>query len=209
MSEAAGSSATGIISQLSHTLLDMLGELPTTSEPAAHAPLIRAKQIAGSASLRAAATSGGLALPPGPLGMLTTIPDLVVIWRIQSQMVADIAGTFGKGATLTREQMLYCLFRHAASLAVRDLVVRAGERFIVRRVSSGVIEAILRKLGVRITERLAGEAASRWLPVVGAIGVGAYAWYDTAHVGKTAIDLFRREVVIDTDTSPPDETERA
>ncbi|MEW5296878.1 MAG: hypothetical protein WDW36_000125 [Sanguina aurantia] len=31
---------------------------------------------------------------------------------------------------------------------------------------------------------------SRWLPVVGALGVGAYAYHDTGQVAKTAIALF-------------------
>ena len=35
---------------------------------------------------------------------------------------------------------------------------------------------------------------SRWLPVVGAMGVGAYAYYDTRQVAKTAVALFEREI---------------
>ena len=39
-----------------------------------------------------------------------------------------------------------------------------------------------------------GSGASRWLPVIGAVGVGAYAYWDTSRVAKTAIDLFGRQV---------------
>jgi hypothetical protein len=31
------------------------------------------------------------------------------------------------------------------------------------------------------------------LPVIGALGVGAYAYYDTGQVARTAIDLFGAE----------------
>jgi hypothetical protein len=37
---------------------------------------------------------------------------------------------------------------------------------------------------------MAGRGIARWLPVVGAIGVGAYARYDTRQVARTAIALF-------------------
>jgi hypothetical protein len=90
--------------------------------------------------------------------------------------------------------MMYCLFRHAAAQAMRDIVVRVGERILIRRPTLRVIQQVLGKIGQRITQRLAGGAISRWLPIVGALGVGAYAYYDTGQVANTAIDLFRREI---------------
>ena len=36
---------------------------------------------------------------------------------------------------------------------------------------------------------------ARYAPVIGAIGVGGYAYYDTKGVAKTAIELFSKEVV--------------
>jgi len=35
----------------------------------------------------------------------------VAIWRIQAQLVSDIAGLYGKDLQLTRSHMVYCLFR--------------------------------------------------------------------------------------------------
>lgn len=96
--------------------------------------------------------------------------------------------------------MIYCLFRHAASQVVRALVVRVGERLLVRRASLRVIQRIIRRVGVSITQRLAGRAISRWLPIIGAVGVRAYAYYDTARVGKTAIEFFGSNIELD----PPD-----
>jgi len=120
-------------------------------------------------------------------------------------MVADIAGAFGKKVYLGREQMLYCLFRHAAAQAVRDIVVRVGERILIRRPALRVVQQVLRRVGVRITQRLAGGAIARWLPIVGALGVGAYAYYDTGQVAETAIDLFRREIDLEPPKSDNDE----
>jgi hypothetical protein len=184
----------------------VLAEIPKTDEPKSRSPAGRAREIARSAAIKAAMLSGGLALPPGPLGYAAIIPDLVGIWKIQSQMVADIAGTFGQTAYLGREQMLYCLFRHAAAQALRDVVVRVGERILIRRPTLRVAQHLLRRIGTRITRRLAGGAIARWLPIVGALGVGAYAYYDTGQVAETTIDLFRREIEIEArggDDGPP------
>jgi len=188
------------------TILNFIGHIPHTSEPHSEHPDIRARSIASTAALKAAATSGALALPPGPLGWITILPELTAIWKIQAQMVADIAGTYGKEAFLTREQMLYCLFRHAAAQAVRDLVVRIGERFLVRRVSLRVFQNIAKKIGLRITQRVIGKGVSRWLPLIGALGVAGYAYYDTGQVAQTTIELFRGEIDIEPEQNDkPDE----
>ena len=160
-------------------------------------------RIASNAALKASIVSGSLALPPGPAGIVTILPDLVTVWKVQAQMVADIAGAFGKEASLTREQMLYCLFRHAAAQAVRDLVARVGERVLVKRVTLRALQGAARRVGVRVTQRLIAKSVARWLPIVGALGVGAYAYYDTAQVAATAIELFEREIEIE--NGPPDD----
>jgi hypothetical protein len=98
------------------------------------------------------------------------VPDLLAVWKIQAQLVADIAAVYGKEATLTKEHMLRCLFRHTASQAVRDLVVRSAQRYLL--------------------QRAVGSSAARFLPVVGAVGVGGYAYYDTRQVAAAALALF-------------------
>lgn len=177
--------------------LGVIAQVPNTDEPKSPDPGTRARAIASRAAMKAALTAGSLALPPGPLGWLTMLPELVAVWRLQAQMVADIAGIYDKNAYLTREHMIYCLFRHTAAQAVRDLVARVGERFLVHRVSLEVMQAIARKVGIRITQRTIGRGVSRWLPVIGALGVGAYAYFDTGQVARTAIALFEREINLD------------
>jgi hypothetical protein len=48
---------------------------------------------------------------------------------------------------------------------------------------------------VPVARRIAGRGLSRCLPVVGAVGVAGYAFYDTMRVGETAIELFRSQFV--------------
>src|SRR3954471_22451642 len=121
-------------------IMRALAQIPSTRVTRGDHPAARAHAIAQAAALKAAAISGPLSIPPGPAGWLTIIPDLAMVWKIQSQMVADIAGAFGKESALAQEQMLYCLFRHAAAHSVRGLAVRSGERLLVRRAPELAIE---------------------------------------------------------------------
>ena len=50
---------------------------------------------------------------------------------------------------------------------------------------------------VRITRHAIGKGVSRWFPIVGALGVGAYAYYDTGQVARTTIELYTREIDIE------------
>jgi hypothetical protein len=164
----------------------VLAEIPAPETGRAELPDHAAKAIARRAAKRAALLSGSLALPPGPLGFMTLLPDLYLIWQTQRQMVADIFGVYGRSAELTRTHMLYCLFRHAASHVVRDVAVRGGQRLVVRQLSGSALRSALGGVGVSISQRLAGNAAGRWIPLAGAAAVGAYAYWDTMQVAKTA-----------------------
>jgi hypothetical protein len=180
---------------IQRALMGVLSHIPATREHHGTHPVTRARAIAKAAALKTATVSGSLSLPPGPVGWLTIIPDLTMVWKIQSQMVADIAGAFGKESFLSQEQMLYCLFRHAAAHSVRGIAVRAGERMLIRQAPAHALEVAVRKIGVPVARRIAGRGISRWLPVVGAVGVAGYAYFDTMRVAATTIELFRSELV--------------
>ena len=167
----------------------VLADIPAAGTARAELPDSAAKAIARRAAKRAAMLSGSLALPPGPLGFLTVLPDLYLIWQTQRQMVADIFGVYGRSAELTRTHMLYCLFRHAASQVLRDVAVRAGQRVVIEQLSSGALRHVLQGIGVAVSKRLAGTAATRWVPLAGAAAVASYAYWDTLQVAKTARKL--------------------
>jgi hypothetical protein len=38
---------------------------------------------------------------------------------------------------------------------------------------------------------------SRWLPIIGALGVAAYAYYDTGKVAENAIEFFSSEIDVE------------
>jgi hypothetical protein len=178
----------------------VIAEVPTPRTHRVADAASAATKVARDAARKAAVLSGSLALPPGPIGMLTVLPDLYIIWKVQRQMVADIFALHGRDAELTRTHMLYCLFRHMASQVARDVVVRAGQRVIVQQLTAGAIGSALRSVGVTVTQRIAGTAASRWVPFAGAAAVGAYAYWDTMQVAKSTYRLL---------ASPPSPTAQA
>jgi hypothetical protein len=61
---------------------------------------------------------------------------------------------------------------------------------VFRTAATGVVQRLAGRIGLSVSKRALGKGISRWLPVVGAMGVGAYAYYDTQQVARTAIDLF-------------------
>lgn len=176
---------------------DLATSIPSSAEPISSDPQKRSAEIVRVASLKAGAYSATLALPPGPAGMLTVIPDLIKVWQLQQQMVADVAACFGKTSQLNRQMMVYCLFRHGAAMLVRDVVARVGERVIVKQASLRVIQQTLRKIGIHVTQKAVGKTLSRWLPIVGPILIGGYSMMDTRKVGQTAIETFSRTIEIE------------
>lgn len=172
--------------KLNELLLELLTQVP---EPQLGRSLQDSDDLIKTASLKAAAISGTLSLPAGVLAALTLLPDMVAVWKIQAQLVADIAQAHNKHNQLTREMLLYCLFGSGQS-AADDLVVRIGQRFIVRRSSQKVFESFLGKIALRIGRSLVGDRIARWIPFVGALLVARYAFKDTEKVGVAAKELF-------------------
>ena len=189
----------GVVSQALHALVS---QIPASLEMPAADPGERVKTLAKTAALKAAAVSGSFTLPPGPLGMVTVLPDLLAVWRIQQQLVADIAGAFGRTSALTSEAMVICLFKHGGAALTKGLFKRKGNDVLLQRIANRTLLQLLEKIAVRVAQRIAAKSVSRWIPVLGALGAGAYAYYDTTHVATNAIDLFSANVRL----SPADDS---
>jgi len=182
---------------LTDAVLALVLQVPDSAEPLGEHPAQRAHAIAQAAARNASLLSGSLALPPGLLGWLTVLPELIGVWKLQAQMVADIAAVYGQRHGLGREQMLNCLFKHVSAQLLRDVVVRVGERMVVRQTSLKVLQGLAQQIGVQVSKAMLGKSAARFVPLLGAVGVGAYAYFDTLQVAKNAVELFERATVID------------
>lgn len=151
-----------------------------------------ARRISRQAAREAAILSGSLALPPGPAALLTLLPDLFLIWRVQQQMVADIFAVHGKSAELTPDHMVHCLFRHLASHALRGVAVQAGERLVAGHLAGKALQSTMARALWRALRRATTIHSSRWIPLAGAMAVAAYAHRDTLRVAGEAVALIER-----------------
>ena len=190
-------------SVLTDAVLDLVLHVPESNEATLTQPAERAHAISRAAARNASLISGSLSLPPGLLGWLTVVPELIGIWKLQAQMVSDIAAVYGKRKTLGREQMVYCLFKHVSAQLFRDVVVRVGERIFIQQTSLKFLQSLAKTIGVQVSKTVISKGAARFVPILGAVTVGAYAYFDTVQVAKTAVDLFERDIVIDVDISGP------
>jgi uncharacterized protein (DUF697 family) len=185
------------VDALTKAALDIAGRIPSSKQQASLHPLHEAQMLTRAAAGKAGMTSGALAMAPGPFGLLTVLPDLLAVWRIQSQLVSDIAAVYGQTSHLSHEHMLYCLFKHSAAQAVRDLAVRAGDRWLVRKASGVLLQNVAKRIGLRLSQKVLGNGAARFFPLLGAVGVGGYAYYDTTKVAASAIELFSQSAPVD------------
>lgn len=176
--------------QAGHALLGLISSIPTSViQPSAN-PRETSEELIQKACVAASLQSATLALPGGPFGILTALPDLLNIWRIQSQLIADIAACHGRKPYLGKQEMAWCLFRHSASQIARDFLVHNSERILVATLSGKTLSTILRRVATHSAERLSGRVLLRLVPILGMGISGGFAWWDTHQVGKTAIKLF-------------------
>ena len=186
MSDCTDKKMEKIKEKLSALLFELITDIPESLHSPTENSDEKIKKLIRQAAVKASLVSATLSVPAGVTGVLTSIPDIAAIWRIQAQLVSDIAATYGKFAMLSREAMVWCLFRHSAAQLVRDIAVRTGSRIVVQKVSFAVLETLLKKIGLKVSTKFLGRAALRAIPAIGALGNGAYSFYDTTEVGKTA-----------------------
>jgi hypothetical protein len=190
--------------KIAHAIRDLISEVPSSAELKSLNSKTRAEHLAEAAAWKAAAVAGSLAIVPGPLGILTIIPALGQIWRIQRQLVSDIAACYGQTPSLTPTVMVYCLFKHGSATVFKETVVQLGGRMLVREASLRVFQKIVEKVSINITQRVIGQFISRWLPLVGSAAIAAYTYLDTKKVAATAIDSFEQEIEAEFTVVPPE-----
>lgn len=176
--------------KIAEKLLEFVSKVPESQYSKTENSAESSSKLKQRSCVKAAATSAALAFPVGPIGWLTIVPELLAVWRIQGHMVADIAAMHGHSDKLTKEVMLYCLFNHSASQAIKDVTARVGERAFLRSTSTSMARQITARVGTRFTQKAVQRMVTRWVPVIGALGMAAYVYYDTNKVAKTAMTYF-------------------
>ena len=75
----------------------------------------------------------------------------------------------------------------ATPVYIRDVAdVRMGSAVRMGAMIKGGYTEATGGIGLSVSQRIAGNAAGRWIPLAGAAAVGAYAYWDTLQVANTA-----------------------
>lgn len=152
------------------------------------------QELVQNASFKSGLVSATCSLPPGPLGILSILPELLFLYRIQGHLILDIAALYGKEVQVTKELLLYCLFKHGGAHVFRKIIEESSLKILIRPTTVKVFQTMLEKLGLMISKSLIRKQFARWIPIGGAVVTGTFAYYDTKRVGKTAMELFSKEI---------------
>ncbi|GBF51495.1 hypothetical protein LPTSP4_30330 [Leptospira ryugenii] len=179
------------------SLIDLFTGLEEYKSP--YAPTIQApneliQELIQNASLKCALISGTCSLPPGPLGLLSILPELLMIYRIQGQLVIDIAALLGKEVQVTKELLLYCMFKNAGAQIFRKVIEESSMRILIRPTTVRFFQSFLEKIGIMISQRMFRKQFTRWIPIGGAFLTGTLTYYDTKSIGLQAKSLFSKEI---------------
>jgi uncharacterized tellurite resistance protein B-like protein len=161
-------------------------------------------------SLTNAAVSGGASLVPGPWGMVAVIPEIAVVIRNQLAMIYDVGMAYEKNKFLNKELLAGILIT-AMGASTGSLLVMHGSKVLVKRVALRQFQKIITILAGKITQQVLKSAIGKWLPVVGATALAVWSNYMTRRVGKKAIEIFEKEIVLSEEVidEMPLETETA
>jgi uncharacterized tellurite resistance protein B-like protein/uncharacterized protein (DUF697 family) len=151
--------------------------------------------IINSYSVTNAAISGGASLVPGPWGMVAVIPEIAAVIRNQLAMIYDIGMAYGKSKVLNKELLAGVLIT-AMGASAGSLLIMQGSKVLVKRVALRAFQQIIAMLAGKITQQALKSAISKWLPGVGAAAMAVWSNYLTRHVGKKAIEIFEKEIVL-------------
>ena len=151
--------------------------------------------IINSYSVTNAAISGGASLVPGPWGMVAVIPEIAAVIRNQLAMIYDVGMAYGKSKVLNKELLAGILITAMGSSA-GSLLVMQGSKVLVKRVALRAFQKIIVLLAGKITQQALKSAISKWLPGVGAAAMAVWSNYLTRQVGKKAIEIFEKEIVL-------------
>ncbi|MCZ2127107.1 MAG: TerB family tellurite resistance protein [Anaerolineales bacterium] len=151
--------------------------------------------IINSYSLTNAAISGGAGLVPGPWGMVAVIPEIAAVIRNQLAMIYDVGMAYGKSKVLTKELLAGVLIT-ALGASAGSLLIMQGSKVLVKRVALRAFQKIIAMLAGKVLQQALKLAIGKWLPVVGAAALAVWSNYLTRQVGKKAIEIFEKEIVL-------------
>ncbi|MBK8696943.1 MAG: TerB family tellurite resistance protein, partial [Deltaproteobacteria bacterium] len=121
-------------------------------------------------------------------------PEIVAVIGNQTKMIFDLGVAHGQHRFLRSELVIGILMSSMGSGGGSLLAVQGG-KLLVRRASLRVMQKVIAMLGGKVTQQLLKSMVGKWLPVVGAAAMAAWARYTTKKLGEHACEMLSKEIV--------------
>ena len=159
------------------------------------------EEMTREAARRTFAVSMAAGLAPGFFGVMTILPEIVSVTKIQIRLVHKIAGYYHAGASLDRTVLLL-IFSEAIGLMVgKSLLRRVGARLVVTTLSTRLARRLAQQIGSRIIAKAVQKGVARWLPVVMAPVLAAFSRSMTLRIGRHAMKLFSEGIAFERESA--------
>jgi|ERR1035437_3987818 uncharacterized tellurite resistance protein B-like protein len=144
--------------------------------------------------------SGSLAIIPGWGSAVASLPELVVLFKNQSEMIYDIGVAHNQESKISSELVLQILISSVSPMGYELGMVQGG-KFLIKRSSLRVMQSICKAFGARVLQQTIKSALPRMIPIVGSAILGSWSHFTTKKIGKEAINIFEKEIIEETSPS--------
>ena len=149
--------------------------------------------MTSSASWKAFTISTVAAIPPGPLGVMTILPELLAVTRIQIGLIFRIAEYYGKQATVN-STIVALILGNAAGIAIgRELTSTLHGKVIIRKIADVALQRFIANIGAKVLGRIIARVPIRLIPLLTAPVFGALSKTATTRIGEEAMMLFSQD----------------
>jgi hypothetical protein len=156
-------------------------------------------QLISNYAMMNAGISGAAAIIPGPLGMLSVVPEIIAVTRNQIAMIYDIGASYGQEKSINKE-LLMAIFAAAAGSGTIGVLTIRGSQVLIRRASLQVMQKLISALGGKISQQALKAALAKWIPLVGAAGMAYWSKYSTEQIARQAHAIFKLKIVLTEET---------
>ena len=156
-----------------------------------------AEEMTNAASWKAFSISTAAAIPPGPFGLATILPEIVAVTKIQMNLIYRIAKYHQQAGKVNRTLVLL-IFGNALGFAVgSEFFKTMGSRLLMESAGSQGVGNIALRIGKKISTRILPKTVARWVPFVLAPIFGAFSKSMTMKIGREADKIFSKDLAIE------------
>jgi hypothetical protein len=150
-------------------------------------------------SMQTALISFGAGAIPGLGGILSILPETYLLLKLQARMVKDIAILLGRETLLSKEILLYCLFKDNKENMFETTIRMSGTKLLIRPISMQYVQNIYSKLVLDKAGNIKNQKGKLLYSFISAFTNGSLSYLDTQIVGNTANSLFLSDIEFEVD----------